>query len=232
MKYRITISTQTPEISDAEISQLGDFETLLEKQTRAEARRRTSLIVGTVITFLALLIIAILYIQYTGSRVNTVITPNVSRRSENTLKSNLVDSVEREASNHAGPTEHNNERPLLKEDNIYSDTVHSSLPAVQRYEKARPVGGYDSLYQYFRKHLTYPQEHAEDSIEGIVAVSFIIDKDGSVKDIRVQHNMSEVFAQEAVKLIANMPPWQPATMNTMPVASTVSIPIKFEVPKQ
>lgn len=229
MKRRITISTQTPKVSDAEISELRNFDALLDQHAKAVTRRYTFIRVCTAITFLGISMLAIVYFLYRDSGLNTVAITDVSKRSEYTSESKSVEIIERGAIDSINSAERKHKKTLLKSDSMYIDTVKAFAP-VQHYKKAMPVGGYDSLYQYFKKHLMYPQEH--DSIEGIVMVSFMIDRDGKVQNIRVQHSMTEAFAQEAVKLITNMPPWQPATMNTLPVASTVSIPIKFEAPRQ
>jgi TonB family protein len=230
MKYKITISTKTPEISDTEISQLQNFDALLDKHARIRATRRSFLRVGMAVICFLILFFTV-YIIKNESDADTTIAVTVPGQSK--IRQNY-DSISTgiAQTDDSGLVEHLYEKSTLKGDSIsLSDTIRGFIPSEQLYEKAVPVDGYDSLYRYFNRHLTYPQAHAADSIEGIVMISFMIDKDGNVQNIRVRHDIGEAFAQEAIKLIKNMPRWKPATVNEVPVSSTVSIPIKFEVPE-
>lgn len=230
MKYKITISTKTPEISDTEISQHQNFDALMDKHARIQATRRFFLRVG-IAGVCFLMILCIVYIAKNESDADVTIA--VTALGQNmTIQKHDSMSTGTDQVNNGGLGGRIYEKSTVKNDSMsLADTIRGFIPAEQLYEKAVPVDGYDSLYKYFSRHLMYPQAHAADSIEGIVVISFMIDKDGNVQNIRAGHDIGEAFAHEAIKLIENMPRWKPATVNKVPVASTVSIPIKFEVPE-
>ena len=62
---------------------------------------------------------------------------------------------------------------------------------------------------------------------GTMKVSFIVDADGSVKDINVYESVCEELDALVVSLISESPKWEPATSNGKPVAQYISIPISF-----
>ena len=62
---------------------------------------------------------------------------------------------------------------------------------------------------------------------GTMKVSFIVDADGSVKDINVYESVCEELDALVVSLISESPNWEPATSNGKPVAQYISIPISF-----
>lgn len=97
------------------------------------------------------------------------------------------------------------------------------------YLQAQPRQGYDHLYSYFNENLAYPAHALKDSVEGISTVSFTIDENGQVSRITVTQSLGAEFDKEAVRLIREMPAWQPATFNGRPVASQLSVPLTFQL---
>jgi len=99
------------------------------------------------------------------------------------------------------------------------------------YVQAEPVEGYPSLYAYFNAQLVYPEESVRDSIEGVETVSFVIDAQGKPENIEVKQSLGKPFENEARRLVENMPPWKPATLNGSAVPSRMSIPLTFQIRK-
>lgn len=97
------------------------------------------------------------------------------------------------------------------------------------YVQAEPLNGYPALYEYFNKELQYPQEAIKDSIQGIVAVTFYINTEGSAGRIKIENSLGELFDKEVIRLIENMPLWKPATINGKPVESKLSLPLTFNI---
>ena len=64
---------------------------------------------------------------------------------------------------------------------------------------------------------------------GTMKVSFIVDADGSVKDVKVYESVGEELDALVVSLISESPNWEPATSNGKPVAQSLSIPIVFRM---
>lgn len=97
------------------------------------------------------------------------------------------------------------------------------------YVQAVPRDGYTHLYAYFGEHLVYPPQAIKDSISGIETISFTIDEQGRPSGIVITKSLGAAFDAEALRLIDNMPAWQPATLNGRPVASQLSLPLTFQL---
>jgi TonB family protein len=97
------------------------------------------------------------------------------------------------------------------------------------YVQAEPREGYAHLYAYFNDNLRYPPQAIKDSIEGIETISFMIDKRGKATNFAITNSLGALFDQEAMRLIRNMPDWNPASLNGEPVASQLSVPLTFQL---
>ena len=98
-------------------------------------------------------------------------------------------------------------------------------------EQAEFPGGLDSMYAYIHKNLKYPELAKEKGIEGRVFVSFIIEKDGSISNVKILRGIGGGCEEAAVEMIKNMPKWKPGKQRGKPVRFQFNLPIKFELPK-
>ena len=98
-------------------------------------------------------------------------------------------------------------------------------------EQAEFPGGLDSMYAYIVKNLKYPEAAKEKGIEGRVFVSFIIEKDGSISNVKILRGIGGGCDEAAVEMIKNMPKWKPGTQRGKPVRVQFNLPIKFELEK-
>lgn len=90
-------------------------------------------------------------------------------------------------------------------------------------KKALFPGGSDSLKSFIRKNLCYP---SEECVEGSVIVRFIVEKDGSISDVKVIRSIPLVD-DEAVRVVRSMPKWIPAEKDGKAVRSRFMLPVKF-----
>jgi Ca-activated chloride channel homolog len=88
-------------------------------------------------------------------------------------------------------------------------------------------GGTEALNNFIRKNLKYPEELKESGISGMVIVSFTIDTDGSIKDIKILRGLDPLLNQEAIRVIKLLPKWKPGMQNGKPVKSSYILPINF-----
>jgi periplasmic protein TonB len=65
--------------------------------------------------------------------------------------------------------------------------------------------------------------------EQTAVVQFIVEKDGSVSELKVVNEVSEAVAKEAIRIISNSPKWVPATQNGKKVRAYKKQPIMFVV---
>jgi Ca-activated chloride channel family protein len=90
-------------------------------------------------------------------------------------------------------------------------------------------GGTDSLLNFLRENLQYPENARKSSIEGSVFVSFTVGKDGSISDVKVVRGIGGGCDEEAVRVVRMMPKWKPAEQRGKPVSSQFTLPIKFSL---
>ena len=88
-------------------------------------------------------------------------------------------------------------------------------------------GGDAGLMAYMRQSLKYPREAQEDGIRGTVMVSFVIEKDGSVSNVKVTRSVHELLDKEAVRMVKGMPKWKPGMKEGKPVRTRYTVPIRF-----
>ena len=90
-------------------------------------------------------------------------------------------------------------------------------------------GGDDSLYSFIYSNLRYPQEAIDNGIEGNVYITFVIEKDGSITNIKILRDIGYGCGAEAVRVLKMMPKWIPGKQRGKPVKVQFNIPIKFEL---
>lgn len=88
-------------------------------------------------------------------------------------------------------------------------------------------GGEASLNKYLYENITYPQMAKESGIQGRVFVTFVVEKDGTVTDVRVLRGIGGGCDEEAIRVVENMPKWAPGKQRGKPVRVQFNLPIKF-----
>ena len=71
------------------------------------------------------------------------------------------------------------------------------------------IGGQNALSQYMNDNLQYPDAAEKKGVEGKVYVLFNVEKDGTITDVKVGKSVDPDLDQEAVRLVKNMPKWEP-----------------------
>lgn len=88
----------------------------------------------------------------------------------------------------------------------------------------------DFLKNWVYKYIKYPESAVKFGIQGRVVVEFIIEKDGSIKEVNILESTGDdLLDQEAIKVVKASPKWKPARISGEPVRSRVSIPIEFRL---
>lgn len=88
-------------------------------------------------------------------------------------------------------------------------------------------GGYEEWKKYLLSELKYPEISLEMGNQGIVYVTFVIEIDGSVSDVKVLKGVSFDIDREAKRVIRNSPKWIPGRIAKSNVRTRLSIPINF-----
>lgn len=92
-------------------------------------------------------------------------------------------------------------------------------------------GGMEAFYKFLGKNLVYPPMSKENNIQGRVTVNFVVEKDGSLTDIKVLRGVpgGEDLGQEAIRILKKSPKWKPGVQNGRPVRVSYSVPIMFQL---
>ncbi len=88
-------------------------------------------------------------------------------------------------------------------------------------------GGSVAMKAYLEKNLIYPKLAKEASLEGVVIVSFIVKKDGSIANIKILKSLGKGCDEEAIRLIKTMPKWIPGKQNGKAKESKMTLQIRF-----
>lgn len=90
-------------------------------------------------------------------------------------------------------------------------------------------GGESAMKSYLSSTVKYPIVAQENGVQGRVIVQGIIDKDGSLSDVKISRSIEPSLDREALRVVKAMPKWRPAKIKGRPVRTKCSIPIVFRL---
>ena len=88
-------------------------------------------------------------------------------------------------------------------------------------------GGTDALVSWLAENVHYPSELGDICISGRAVTSFIVEPDGSLSNIQVEHQLHPVIDDEAIRVVKAMPKWIPGKQNGQVVRVKYFLPIRF-----
>lgn len=112
------------------------------------------------------------------------------------------------------------EPPKHEEENKVFDVVEQ-MPAFP--------GGPAALMQYLSSHVKYPAVAEENGISGRVTVQFVVERDGSVTDVKTMKSVDPSLDREAERVVKSMPKWIPGKQNGAPVRVKYFVPVVFRL---
>lgn len=90
-------------------------------------------------------------------------------------------------------------------------------------------GGQIAMLKYIMENMKYPEQAMKEGIQGRVAVSFIVEKDGSISNVRPVLSVHPLLDKEAVRVVKSMPKWSPGKQNGKPVRVRFNVPVMFKL---
>ena len=90
-------------------------------------------------------------------------------------------------------------------------------------------GGPAKLLEYVQKNLKYPMMARESDIQGRVFVGFVVEKDGSISNVRVLRGIGGGCDEEAVRVVQSLPKFKPGKQRGNPVRVQYTLPIVFKL---
>lgn len=92
-------------------------------------------------------------------------------------------------------------------------------------------GGMKAFLNYLKHHLVYPPQAKKEKLEGVVAVQFVVEKDGTITNPTVVRSLRADMDSAALTAIRQMPNWIPARESGMRVRCKYSVPVQFKIEK-
>lgn len=96
-------------------------------------------------------------------------------------------------------------------------------------EQAEFPGGLNELMKWLSDNVKYPENAFKNGVQGRVIVKFIIEKDGKIGDASILKGIDPQLDNEALRVVKEMPAWQPAKVNGEVVASYFNLPVTFRI---
>ena len=90
-------------------------------------------------------------------------------------------------------------------------------------------GGWSAYMQWLTKNLKYPPAAQKNKIQGTVVVSFIVNKDGSVANVRVSTSVDPLLDNEALRVMKMMPKWKPGIDKNKVCRTMIAVPVVFKL---
>lgn len=103
--------------------------------------------------------------------------------------------------------------------------------ALSEKEKPKYPGGDPELKKYLSLNLHYPTLALEQKIEGEVLISFTINMEGAIVDIKIIKGIGYGCDEEAIRVVKGMPKWQPARIKGRNIEVAYRLPVVFELPR-
>ena len=110
-------------------------------------------------------------------------------------------------------------------------SVQTMYAQVRMFTEQMPQfeGGESGLKNWIKQNMNYPQEALANKEEGRVMVKLIITEDGSVSEPKVVRHASDLLDAEALRLVSQMPKWEPAMQDGKPCSVEYMLPVVFKI---
>ena len=119
------------------------------------------------------------------------------------------------------------------------ETIAQPEPQVQKVEENKVFevveqmpafpGGDSELMKFLKENMKYPPIAAENGVQGRVVVGFVVEKDGSITDVRIEKSIDPSLDREAQRVVKSMPRWIPGKQNGSPVRVKYRVPCLFRL---
>ena len=90
-------------------------------------------------------------------------------------------------------------------------------------------GGNAALMSYLNSNTKYPVVAQENGVQGRVIISFVVERDGSISDVKVARSVDPSLDREAQRVVKSMPRWTPGKQNGQTVRVKYTVPVVFRL---
>lgn len=112
--------------------------------------------------------------------------------------------------------------------NPNEESVYNEVNEIDKVdEKPSFPGGESAMKSYLNSNVKYPAVAQENGVQGRVIVQFIIEKDGSISDVKISRSVDPSLDREALRVVKAMPKWNPGKLNGIPARVKYEVPVVF-----
>jgi protein TonB len=111
------------------------------------------------------------------------------------------------------------ENPVVDPDEGKVFTIVEEMPTFP--------GGEEKMLEYIQRNTKYPAVARENNITGRVYVSFVVDKDGKINNVKVLRGIGGGCDEEAIRVVKSMPDWKAGKQNGRAVQVQFNLPVNF-----
>nr|WP_298630850.1 energy transducer TonB [uncultured Porphyromonas sp.] len=114
---------------------------------------------------------------------------------------------------------------------ISSPRIEPEPDHIYEYLEEMPEfpGGQAAMMEWLSKNINYPPIAAENNIQGRVMVSFVVETDGSLSNVRVVRGVDPNLDREAMRLVSMMPKWKPGMQDGKRARARFTLPVQFSL---
>ena len=153
----------------------------------------------------------------------------IQEKAEQMLSLDVVDANPRldEMVESKKPTETLEENMVVTDSMKQGDKVYDVVEKMPEFP-----GGTKAMMYFLMKTVRYPESAHEAHIEGRVIASFVIGKDGSISNAKIERSVDPALDAEALRVVSLMPKWTPGMQNGKPVAVRYTVPLVFRLSEE
>lgn len=138
-------------------------------------------------------------------------------------------NIDGEASLNLNPIEIQEETSGIKGSSASAEDMElHTLDGIENYPEF--PGGHSAFIKFLSRNLKYPANAVERGIEGKVLISFIIEKNGRLSNIKILRGIGYGCDEEAIRVLEKSPEWKPGIQNKQKVRVAYTLPINFSLP--
>ncbi|MCL2073118.1 MAG: energy transducer TonB [Marinilabiliaceae bacterium] len=109
-----------------------------------------------------------------------------------------------------------------------AENINSQDSIYTHVDKTAVFKGQPSkIEKFIFKNAIYPFQAWQNCIEGVVNVSFVVTKEGTLQNVIIENGTDPQLDEEAIRIVKMMTKWKPAIKNKEKVDSRVTIPVSF-----
>ncbi|SIN71098.1 energy transducer TonB [Algoriphagus halophilus] len=110
----------------------------------------------------------------------------------------------------------------VQEGTAQTQEVHQEVDVMPQ-----PPGGMSGLMAFMSENLKYPEQAKEKGVEGVVIVSFVVQKDGSISNPEILRGIGAGCDEEAIRVVKAFPSWTPGEKDGEKVNTQIQLPVKY-----